>query len=110
VKKTWRKKAAPVQPVLDLYNYAKQNNIAIFLITERPTSIRAITIRNLKRAGYRNWDGLYTITATNPKTQAEQDIQRKGYEIILNISDQESDIAKSTAEMKVKLPNYMYVE
>ena len=47
-----------ITPVLKLYQYAKENNVAVFFITGRPEQYRVVTEKNLMDAGYQNWNGL----------------------------------------------------
>jgi acid phosphatase len=124
----WQKSglAPALQPALDLFNAAKCTatpsgtpctTVAVFFVTGRNQSAeaRTWTETNLTNAGYRDWDGLYMrdpATHGQPvseyKTKARIDIESKGFTIIANIGDQESDLAGGHAERKFKVPNPFY--
>ncbi len=106
-----------IAPTLKLYNFAKENNVAVFFITGRHEDERASTVANLQKAGFANWDGLIfksaayyqSKSAAIYKTAIRKDLATKGYDIILNIGDQKSDLAGGYARKTVKLPNPFYV-
>jgi acid phosphatase len=105
-----------IRPTLKLYRYAKENNISIFFITGRTENFRSITEKNLDHAGFKNWDGLILKpenykekTAAIYKIQARQQIEKQGYDIILNIGDQQSDLIGGHADKTFKLPNPYYL-
>lgn len=108
-----------IAPVLELFNFAKEKNIAVFFITGRTESQRPTTEANLKEAGYSGWTHLYMqpdIPAGQPKQTAQvfkpknrQDIETKGYEIVLNIGDQASDLVGCCSTRVFKLPNPFYL-
>jgi HAD superfamily, subfamily IIIB (Acid phosphatase) len=109
--------APAIEPTLALFNAAKAKNVAVFFITGRFDSgeKRAATELNLQRAGYSGWDGLYLRDPNAPrpsvaeyKRDARIDVESKGYMIIANIGDQDSDLAFGHAELTFKLPNPFY--
>lgn len=107
--------ALPIMPTLNLYNFAKSHGIAVFFISGRFEAWRELTIKNLKKAGYKDWDGLYlrsdpTLYKTNYsfKSIIRKLIRSQGYNIIANIGDQESDLADDSVSCKFKLPNPHY--
>jgi len=104
-----------IAPTLELYRYAKANNVAVFFITGRPEPARALTEHNLATAGYLNWDSLtlrpvdyHEKTIAIYKTKAREDVEKQGYDIVLNIGDQQSDLAGKHADKAFKLPNPYY--
>lgn len=104
-----------IEPTLKLYQFAKANKVAVFFITGRHESEREITSQNLKAAGYENWDSLilrdgeFTKSAAAVyKTAMRKKIEADGYDIILNIGDQKSDLAGGYADKTFKLPNPYY--
>ena len=107
--------APAIKPMLELYNHAKDLGIKVFFITGRNEIYRADTVKNLKYAGYANWEGLimekkgshYTL-AESYKTAERKKIVQKGFRIILNMGDQESDLAGGYADATFKLPNPFY--
>ncbi len=109
-----------IPPVLELYNYAKEKGIAVFFVTGRPESQRAMTEANLREAGYFGWtEPIYMQPdvpqgQTKPparifKPKSRQQITDKGYQIVLNIGDQASDLAGCCALRVFKLPNPFYL-
>lgn len=101
-----------IQPILDLYQQAIQNNVAVFFVTGRDESLRTATIQNLKVAGYTQWAGLELRTGHIPtivyKTAARAKITQQGYTILASIGDQESDLIGGYAQRTFKLPNPFY--
>jgi hypothetical protein len=65
--------------------------------------------------GYSGWTDLITQPDGNKqaarvfKSQERQEIENKGYRIVLNIGDQASDLAGCCAERIFKLPNPFYL-
>ena len=104
-----------ITPILKLYNYARKNNIAIFFITARTEKFRHVTTESLLKAGYKDWAGLYfrpehdkQQSAVPYKAGKRREIIRKGYDIVLNIGDQQSDLEGGYADKTYKLPNPFY--
>ena len=106
--------AQAIDGTLALYKAAKQHHVAVFFITGRHEGERAATEKNLKAAGYANWDGLMlrrandNATTIEYKSAARAKIAEQGYTIIANAGDQASDLAGGYAERAYKLPNPMY--
>lgn len=113
----WIKKsqAAPILPTLELYQWTRSKNITVFFITGTEEKLRAPLTTSLQKAGYTSWDSLYLRPNNNHdpasvyKNKVRKEIAQKGYYIIANIGDQESDFAGGYAEKTFKLPNPMYV-
>lgn len=104
-----------IKPTLALFNYAKSHNVSVFFITGRQEDERAATINNLKQAGYDNWDGLImrsieykSAPAAAYKAAMRKQLTDQGYDIIMNIGDQESDLRGGFASKNYKLPNPFY--
>lgn len=105
----------PIKPILELYKDAIKHNIAVFFITARPQQLYEATKRNLRKAGFNTWAGLYT-RSTNyhersmalHKREKRRLITQKGYTIIASIGDQESDLSGGYAQKTFKLPNPFY--
>lgn len=105
----------PIKSSLDFYNYAISHGVAVFFVTGRHESERQSTIKNLNEAGYRGWTHLYmkpndyqTKTVITYKMAMRRAIIAQGYDIIINIGDQESDLKGGLADMTFKLPNPYY--
>ena len=104
-----------IATTLQIFNYAKANQVAVFFLTGRHESEREITAENLKAVGYDNWDGLilrdgeYTkAPAADYKTAMRKKLESEGYDIVLNMGDQNSDLVGGYAEKTFKLPNPYY--
>ncbi|MEI6094017.1 MAG: HAD family acid phosphatase [Gammaproteobacteria bacterium] len=101
-----------IQPMLDLYQQAVQNDIAVFFITGRDQSFRDATIQNLRAAGYTQWSGLSFKNGKIPtiayKTAERAKISQQGYTIIASFGDQDSDFVGGYAQRTFKLPNPFY--
>lgn len=106
-----------LQPTLDLYRLARQKGFWIFFITGRPDtpSIRQLTEANLRRVGYEQWQGLYMkpvdyhqSSVVGYKSETRAKIAAAGYQIVLNLGDQYSDLEGGYAERVLKLPNPFY--
>ncbi len=107
----------PIKPTLELFKYALQNHISIFFVTGRYEKMRTMTINNLKTAGYTGWTALFLKpssyhqnSAIPYKTSVRKKITDEGYDIVLNIGDQKSDLDGGYADHTYKLPNpYYYI-
>ena len=105
----------PIRPTLELYRQARNEGMAVFFISGRRGSLRAATERNLRAAGYDKWNGLILKTAVHQsesiikfKSSARSKIVEEGYTIVLNMGDQESDLAGGYAERTFKVPDPFY--
>lgn len=108
--------APPIKPTLKVFNAAREMGVHVFFISGRDEQQRFPTEQNLLRAGYKDWDGLTLRTpadaakkASEYKPAARKEIVEQGYRLVLNIGDQQSDLAGDPqAEMSLKLPNPFY--
>ncbi|HWA25567.1 MAG TPA: HAD family acid phosphatase [Lacunisphaera sp.] len=115
--------AKAIVPVQVVYDMAIRGGIAVFFITARKESERAATERNLRDVGYETWNGIYFMADEDPdaspvakasepvrlfKTRIRKQLVNEGYTIILNIGDQNSDLAGGFAKKTFKLPNPIY--
>jgi HAD superfamily, subfamily IIIB (Acid phosphatase) len=127
-----RSEQAPaIEPTRDLYNFARCYKQAppcatvdVFFVTGRHESNDRIdgktptewTLDNLRKAGYEGLtpDHLYMRPATSSglvsdyKSAARADIEKRGFAIIANVGDQDSDLAGGHAERTFKVPNPFY--
>jgi HAD superfamily, subfamily IIIB (Acid phosphatase) len=100
-------------PVLALYREARARGVAVFLITARPGIIEAATRANLQRVGYTAYEGLsfkndLAAAKDTYKSAERAAVEARGYRIILNVGDQQTDLAGGHAERAFKLPNPFY--
>ncbi|MFP5230115.1 MAG: HAD family acid phosphatase [Acidobacteriota bacterium] len=109
--------AAPAIPAtLRLYREAERLEVHVFFLTGRSETQRAVTERNLRSRGFAAWDGLIlrspeeaALTAQAYKTAERVALVAKGYDIVLNVGDQWSDLrGKAQAEYSVKYPDPYY--
>lgn len=105
-----------IKPTLALYQYAKAHNVAVFFITGRHEDEREVTAKNLKAEGFDNWNGFVlrdgefkTAPAAVYKTAIRKKLVSEGYDIVLNIGDQLSDLEGGYADKTFKLPNPYYL-
>jgi predicted secreted acid phosphatase len=101
-----------IAPTLKLYAAARRRHVAVFFITGRPGVLRGITERNLRAAGYEGWAGMSFSSGGSTvayKSRERARIERRGYTILANVGDQESDLAGGHAKRAFKLPNPFYL-
>ena len=108
--------APAIKPVRSLFKRAKELKVKVFFITGRPEAIRAGTLENLKAAGYKGKYELilqpadYTEESKVPyKSGARKQIQKRGFTIVANVGDQQSDLKGGYSERTYKLPNPIYL-
>jgi predicted secreted acid phosphatase len=109
-------KAPAIKPVRSLFKLARQLKVAVFFITGRPEQIRAGSLDNLRAAGYTGKYELhmrpadYTSESAVPAKRASRKaIQKRGFKIIANVGDQQSDLKGGFSERTYKLPNLIYL-
>jgi predicted secreted acid phosphatase len=108
--------APRVPAVHSLFIFAKQHGVKVFFITARPEQIKDGTLQNLRSAGYKGRYEVflqpqsYTQDSKVPyKSGARAQIEQRGFDIIANVGDQQSDLAGGHAERTFKLPNPIYL-
>jgi predicted secreted acid phosphatase len=102
-------------PTREIFAKAHAYRIPIFLVTGRYESMREATRRDLEGAGYWGWSGLfmkpdnYREASVVPfKSGIRKMLTEQGYDIILNVGDQRSDLEGGYARHAFKLPNPFY--
>ena len=101
---------------LKFYKKAKALGFKLFFLTGRYENTRSLTEKNLKNKGFDGYEAIINkqeymrgkMTATEFKTAERKKLEERGYKILLNIGDQDSDLDGGYAEYTVKLPNPMY--
>lgn len=108
-------KAPAIDAVHAVYRTARERGVSIFFITGRLEHHRPGTEANLKAAGYSVYaslickpDGDRSPTSAYKTAQREK-ITTRGYTVIANIGDQQSDLDGGFAEKTFKLPNPFYL-
>jgi len=108
-------RAPVILPVQVVYDIAVRNKAAVFFISTRKESQRAATERNLRDVGYESWTKIYFKVADDPRNAREikiatrREIAQAGYQIVLNMGDQDSDLVGGFAERTFKLPDPFYL-
>jgi hypothetical protein len=102
-----------IAPTLALYKDARARGVAVFFVTGRPSLIDSATQSNLRSVGYnQGWDGLQYKPSDQGteafKSAARAAIEARGYDIVVNMGDQESDLDGGHADRDFKLPNPYY--
>lgn len=107
--------APAIEPTLELADDAQGMGVDVFFITGRPDfqAIRDATESNLTAAGYSGWQELVLnpgdAGSTVPyKSGAREAITEDGYNIVVNLGDQDSDLKGGFAEKAFKYPNPYY--
>jgi len=110
-----RSECPAIDPVKRFYAAMHDAGIACFVITGRREPLRAATIRNLERQGITGWAGISFRAPDDRdssvipfKSGERAHIEARGYTIVANIGDQESDLAGGHALHTCKVPNPMY--
>lgn len=110
-----REHAVALAPMREIYTRAHAYQIPIFLVSGRDEAWRSATVRDLTEAGYWGWSGLflkpagYRDTSIIPfKSGVRKMLTEKGYDVVLNVGDQESDLEGGYARRRFKLPNPFY--
>ncbi|MGW0389571.1 HAD family acid phosphatase [Streptomyces sp. NPDC003042] len=108
----WTFPTPAIAKVRELTRYANDRGVAIFFVTARPGIIHSLTEHNLKAVGYpvsglyvRDLPDLFHEVSTY-KTAKRAEIEARGYTIIANIGNKQSDLVGGHAERTVKLPDY----
>ena len=104
-----------IAPVREVYRTARRLGVAVFYITGRREKDRVGTETNLKIVAV--WDCVELVmkpdasrdTTESFKTATRKRISAAGYTIIVNIGDQESDLAGGYSERTFKLPAPFYM-
>jgi HAD superfamily, subfamily IIIB (Acid phosphatase) len=103
-----------IAPTLALYGFARSKGVDVFFITGRPESLQSVAQTNLTNVGYDEGFNLITKppdagTTIEYKSGARARIEEElGRTILINVGDQDSDLAGGHARKAFKLPNPMY--
>jgi predicted secreted acid phosphatase len=101
-----------IAPTLELFKFAKANGVAVFFVTGRPSAVSGPTVSNLKAVGYDGWDGMAfkpgDKTTLQYKAGERAALEAKGYDVVLNLGDQESDLDGGHADKAFKYANPFY--
>lgn len=108
-------KLPAIKQTLDFYNYLKSKGVRLIFLTGRNMEEYDATYRNLVEQGYRDFDTIIVrsdqerkLGAAQFKTQKRKELTDTGYEIIICVGDQWTDLTGDYTGIKVKIPNYLY--
>jgi predicted secreted acid phosphatase len=102
-----------IAPTLAFYRDAVAHHVAVFFITGRASDLESPTVRNLTSAGY---DEGFAALDMKPsadttemfKSSTRAAIEKSGYDIVVDMGDQESDLDGGYADRDFKLPDPFY--
>jgi predicted secreted acid phosphatase len=107
--------APPIETTLVVFNACRERGFECFFITGRPEHQREYTVKNLEKAGFGAFKELFLEpeganypSASLYKTERRKQITDQGYNIVLNMGDQQSDLAGGLSQVTYKLPNPFY--
>ncbi|CAM0912671.1 unnamed protein product [Alopecurus aequalis] len=111
-----RGEAPAIPSSLSLYREVRELGFKTFLLTGRSEGHEGVTVDNLKKEGFLEWDKLILRaaadrkkTATAYKSEKRKEMEAEGYKILGNSGDQWSDLlGYSMSARSFKLPNPMY--
>jgi acid phosphatase len=101
-------------PMAALVTRARALGVAVFFISGRPYNLQAATEKNLRDQGYTfeeviiQPEGAAFASAVDFKAPVRKQITERGFTIIANIGDQDSDLNGGFSERTFKLPNPVY--
>lgn len=116
--KAWVLKAeAPaLNGIKRIYDFYMQKGAKIIFISGRKIDEYEATKINLLKVGYSKFDTIITrrpnehnLSAVEFKSSKRKELTEKGYNIILNVGDQNSDLEGGYSQRKLKIPNYLYL-
>jgi predicted secreted acid phosphatase len=109
-------KAPAIPEVKQFYDFVTSKRIKVIFLSSRNISQYNATYSNLNNAGYVSFDTLilkdssyskYTSLAF--KSRQRELLTQKGYDIIADIGDQNSDLEGNDHGIQIKMPNYLYI-
>lgn len=116
--KDWNRemKAPAIETVKVLYDYLLDRGFKIIFLTGRNFPEYELTYKNLKVAGYTQFDTLITqreeelkLNSTEFKSSKRVELTKKGYDIAGTVGDQWSDLEGLDHGIQIKIPNYLYL-
>ena len=99
-------------PLLPVFTFARDQGLAVFVVSERPEIERAAVLENLTRAGYEGWTGIMlpppgeeTAPVASIKAKLREFLESRGFRIVANVGAKEADLAGGHAEKWFLLPD-----
>lgn len=115
--KAWEADCAtpPIRQTVAFLQYAQRRGVALALMTGRRGPDRDVTAACLEQIGMTDYRYLilrkpseYNLTGAVFKAQRRQILERAGWQIVLSIGDQVSDMTGGYADGGFLLPNPVY--
>ena len=113
-----RAESLVITPTLELFHVALEIKVSVFFVTAREETFFAATKKNLLRAGYTGWRGLFCkplprqgeprLSNAVFKTQIRKQITEQGYQILFTMGDKDHDLMGGYALQMYKVPNPFY--
>lgn len=109
----FKAKAPNLPATASFLKWAREQGFNIIFLTGRTENMRMVTTANLVRNKVA-YDGLFMRgdndrrPASKFKAETRRNIEKMGYKIVVNIGDQDSDLAGGVAMDGEKLPNKLY--
>lgn len=110
------KRSTAIGPAKAFIRLAQRRGVKVVFITGRSDALRKVTREMMEEEGISGkWDlvtqpASYTQDSKVPyKSGARRSLTRRGFKILVNVGDQQSDLAGGFAERTVKLPNPVYL-
>jgi acid phosphatase len=108
--------APAIEGTLRLYREARQLGVAVIFLTGRAETQRLATEKNLRFAGFADWEKLIlrapeqkNLNAEDYKSAERAKLVAAGWVLVLSVGDQWSDLRGAPeAEFSVKYPNPYY--
>ena len=96
-----------IEPMKELYNFFVRKGIRVYILTARDPYYRFSTEDQLGRNGINQYKELFMVGNTSKgreKRMVRKMIESKGYKILFNIGDSDSDFEGGHSLYKVKIP------
>ena len=110
------KRGTAIAPARAVVKSAQRKGVKVVFITGRSDPLRAPTLENLRAQGFTGSYELvtqpadYALDSKVPyKSGARRSLTKRGYRILANVGDQQSDLAGGYAARTFKLPNPVYL-
>ncbi len=104
-----------IKQTKDFYDFLKSKGVKLIFLSGRQSEEYEATLINIIETGYTDFDTLIVrseaerkLRASEFKSRKRKELTQKGYDIIICIGDQWSDLEGDYTGIKVKLPNYLY--
>ena len=108
----------PIQATLDFYKFCLSKGLKVFFVSARVADSIDTTKLALKDAGYTQFENVFVFPKeiadynpkqfTNFKSERRAYIESLGFEVLLSIGDQPSDLIGGFTKYTCELPNYLY--